>query len=57
MLNRRAQGWRFGAGESLSPWRVFERGTCLLALLSNLGGNQEAMNDTHLLALLSNLGG
>jgi hypothetical protein len=23
----------------------------------HLGGNQEAMNDTHLLALLSNLGG
>jgi hypothetical protein len=30
---------------------------CLLALLSNLGGNQEENNDTHLLALLSNLGG
>jgi hypothetical protein len=29
----------------------------LLALVSNLGGNQEAINDTHLLALLSNLGG
>jgi hypothetical protein len=24
---------------------------------ANLGGNQEAINDTHLLALLSNLGG